>query len=99
MEETISVRIPREELIEIDFISKNENTPKSTTLREVLKKGIKEKKLEIALVKFQKKEATASRAAKIAGIPLTLFLDILQGRNINFHYDLEDLKEDTQDLL
>lgn len=98
MEETISVRIPKEELDEINSILKYKKSTKSNILREVLEKGIKEKKLEIALEKFQNNEATSSKAAKIAGIPLTLFLDILQKKGINFHYDIDDLKEDFLDI-
>ncbi|MBI2110605.1 UPF0175 family protein [Candidatus Woesearchaeota archaeon] len=98
MEQAISVRIHREKLKEIENISLAENRKKSEVLREVIDKGIKEKKIEIALEKFQNKEATASKAAKIAGIPLTAFLDILQRKGINFHYTLEELKEDVKDL-
>ncbi len=59
----------------------------------------KEKKLEIAIKKFQNNEITASKASKIAGIPLTQFLDVLHKENIKFHYTTDELKEDTEDLL
>ena len=98
MEETISVRLPREELRKVESILKYENTTKSSILREVLKLGIKKKMLEIALNKFQKNEASAWKAASLAAIPLTEFLDVLKERGIEFHYGLEELKEDTQDL-
>lgn len=98
MEETISVRIPREELKEIENISKHENATRSAVLREALRKGIKEKLLELALKKFQENEVSISKAAKIAGIPLTKFLDILFEKKINLHYDLEDLREDAKNL-
>jgi len=55
--------------------------------------------LEIAFDKFQKNEATAWKASKIASLPLTEFLDMLKERGIEFHYGLEELKEDTQDLI
>src|SRR3989338_4110845 len=77
MEKTISVRIGKEELIEIEDISKLEGRKKSEILRDVIDKGIKDKKLELALKKFQNNEATASKASKIAGIPLTSFLYFL----------------------
>ena len=99
MDETISVRIPKKELKEIENISREEKRKKSEVLRDVIDKGIREKKLEIALKKFQNNEATVSKASKIANVPLTSFLDILQKRGINFHYNLEDLREDMQDLL
>ena len=46
MAETISVRIDKKELKEINEISKLEKKTKSNILREVLGMGIKEKKLE-----------------------------------------------------
>ena len=99
MDDSISVRLPKEELKEVDNILKYENATKSSILREILKLGIKKKMLEIALDKFQKNEATAWKAATIANIPLTEFLDLLRERGIEFHYGLKELKEDTQDLI
>ena len=99
MEGSISVRIPKKELKEIELILEYEKASKSAILREVLERGIKEKKLEIALEKFRNEEVTASKAAKIAGIPLTLFLDILQKKGISFHYDLADFREDMEGLV
>ncbi len=99
MEETISVRIPQKYLREIEHILTYIDGTKSAVIREIIYRGIKQKMLEIALDKFQKNEATASKAAEIAGIPLTLFLDILYQKNINFHYNIEDLREDVKDLL
>jgi len=98
MDDSISVRLPKEELREVENILKYENTTKSSVLREVLKLGIKKKMLEIALDRFQKNEATAWKAATLAALPLTEFLDLLKERGIEFHYGLEELKEDTQDF-
>ena len=99
MEETISVRIPREELKMIDEASIIVKRKRSDVLREILELGVKQMMLEIALDKFQKSEATASKAAKLAGIPLTRFLDVLAERKINFHYTLDDFREDVRDLI
>ena len=94
MAETISVRIPEKELREIEQISKHKKTSKSEILRQVLEEGVKNKKLEIALEKYGNEEVTVSKAAKIADVPLTRFLDILVERNIIFHYPIEDLEEE-----
>jgi len=99
MDESVSVRISKEDLKEIEFISEEEKRRRSDMLREVIRSGIMNKKLELALRKFQNYEASLSKASEIAGIPLTKFLDILAQRNINFHYDLEELREDFKDLL
>jgi predicted HTH domain antitoxin len=56
------------------------------------------KKLEIAIKKYKNNEATASKAASIAGIPLTIFSDILASRGIEFHYGIEELREDIKNI-
>lgn len=99
MAETVSVRIDKAELREINEISRIEKKNKSNVLREVLEKGIKEKKLGIALEKFRNNEATAWGASRMAGIPLTQFLDILVQRGIDFHYGLKELREDFEGLI
>jgi predicted HTH domain antitoxin len=99
MAETVSVRIDKPDLKEIEALSKTENKTKSFILREVLEKGIKEKKLEIALQKFRDNNVTAWKAARVAGVPLSQFLDILVHKGIDFHYGLKELKEDFEGLI
>jgi len=99
MENNVSVRIGKEELEEISKISKYLNATKSAILREVLGIGIKSKMLAIALEKFQKNEATAAKAASIAGVSLGRFLDILYENGISYHYGLNELKEDFERLI
>lgn len=99
MEETVSVRIYKPELKEIEKISQLEKKTRSSVLREVLEKGLKEKKIEIALEKFRNNEATAWKAAKIANIPLTQFMDILVKNGIDFHYGVKELREDFEGLI
>lgn len=98
MTETISVRIPNEELMEIRNISKYEGATKSAILRDVLEIGIKNKMLAIAIEKFQKDEITAWKASKLAGIPLTQFLDVLKEEGLEFHYTEEELLEEFEGL-
>lgn len=99
MAETVSVRIDEDDIVEIDKLSKLEKKTKSNILREVLEKGIKEKKLEIALEKFRNNEATAMKAARMADVPLTQFMDILVQKGIDFHYGIKELEEDFEGLI
>ncbi len=99
MAETVSVRIDKLELRKIEEISKLEKKNRSNVLREVLEKGIKGKKLDIALEKFRNNEATAWQAARIANIPLTQFMDVLVQRGIDFHYGVKELREDFEGLI
>lgn len=99
MEKTISVRIPKEGLREIEHISRSQRATKSVVLREVLEIGIKNKMLSLALEKFQKNELTAWKAARFAGVPLTEFLDILKEKGLEFHYTALELSEEFEGLI
>ena len=99
MAETISVRIDKAELSEINKISRLEKKTKSNVLREVLEKGIKEKKLEIALEKFRNNEASVGKAARIAEMPISQFMDVLVEKKIDFHYGIKELEEDFEGLI
>ena len=99
MADTVSVRVQKEELSEIKEISKYERTSKSALLREILGLGIKTKKLFLALEKFRKNELTAWKAAKLAGVPLTEFLDMLKREGLEFHYTEKELEQEFADLL
>ena len=99
MAETISVRIDKNELENINEISQLERKTKSHVLREVLEAGIKEKKLEIAIEKFRNNQLTAWKAARIAEVPLSQFLDILVQKGVDFHYSIKELKEDMKGLV
>ena len=99
MAETVSVRIDETNLKEIDEISKIEKKTKSNVLREVLEKGIKEKKLEMALEKFRNNEASIGKAARMAQMPLSQFMDVLVEKKIDFHYGIKELEEDFEGLI
>ncbi len=92
--ETMSVRIPTEELEEIDKISREKGMKRSDVLREVLRAGIRDKKLGIALDKYRNYEITAWKAARLADVPLTKFFQILKSRNMEIHYTEEEVEEE-----
>lgn len=95
----MSVRISKEELRQIETFLRYEKATKSALLRDIVERGIKEKKLAIALEKFRNEEVTVGKAAQLAGIPLTKFLDILKEKSLEFHYTVEELREDVEELV
>lgn len=99
MEETISVRVGKEEVDALEELSEQERSTRSVILRQVLRIGIQQKRLEFAIKEFQQRRATAWKASRLAGIPLTQFLDILGEKGIEFPYTIEELREDMKDLL
>ncbi len=98
MSEILSVRLPTPDLKELQRLSVEEGKKKSELLREVIHRGLRQQRLEFALEKFRNKEATAAKAARLAGIPLTAFLDFLQERGVDFHYTEKELEEEFQAL-
>lgn len=96
---TVSVRVDKEDLSEIEEISRHEKATKSSLIREILGLGIKTKKLSLALEKFRKNELTALKASKLAGVPLTEFLDILKREGLEFHYTEKELEQEFADLI
>lgn len=88
----------KDSLNEISWLSREEKRKKSEVLREVLEKGLGQKRLEIALERYRNGEATAAKAAKIAGIPLSRFFDVLFEKKMEFNYTVEDFREDLKGL-
>lgn len=99
MSETISVRVGKDEINEISWLSREQKRKKSEVLREVIEKGLSQKRLEIAIEKYKNNEATTAKAAKIAGIPLSRFLDVLFERRIELNYTIEDFREDLKEMV
>ena len=98
MTEAVSVRIDKADLQEIRRLAEVEHKSKSIVLREVLNEGLKGKKLELALETYRKREANAWKCARMAGVPLTQFMELLVQRGIDFHYGLQELRKDLEGL-
>ena len=90
----IVARVPEEVNADIDFFAKEEQVDKSTEIRVLLARATREKIIDYALLKYQNKEVTLWKAAKIARIPLTKMMIIAAQQKIPIQYDQEDLKED-----
>ena len=99
MESTVAVRIEKDTLAKIRIISKEENRKNSEVLREALDLGLREKKLSLALEKYKNKLVSIGKAAELADIPLSTFLDILRVRNVPFNYTVRELMEDFEGFL
>ncbi len=56
-------------------------------------------KAAAAIEKFRENKATAWKAARIAGMPLSQFLDMLVRKGIYFHYGVKELREDFEGLI
>jgi predicted DNA-binding protein len=90
----LSFRIDEKEDNELESLAKRMKTDKSTTLRRVIKLGIKELKLKEALEKVRLHEWTIWKAAKFCGDSYQSFLKKLRKENINFPISIEGLERE-----
>ncbi len=50
------------------------------------------------LKKFKNNEVTITKAAEIANLPLTIFMDVLSEKKISFHHTLKELEEEFEKI-
>lgn len=94
----ISLRLSEDTLRKLDDLSTREGKDRSTLIRELLEKGIKEKDLDNAVELYRRGEATGWRAAQSAGVSLWNFLRVLDERGVLLQYGERDLERDLSAL-
>lgn len=99
MAEVISLRLHRELKAMLEELSKEEAKERSELIRELLKAGIKEKKLEKAILLYKEGRATLWKAARIANISLWKMAEVLRDRKVEAQYGIRELKEDLKALI
>ena len=84
--DTISIRF--DDVKELDSLSQLLKETRSELLRELVEKGRTLKAVEL----YKDKKASLGLAARIAGVPIGEFIDILAEYKIQFNIELEDAK-------
>lgn len=96
MGSTITTRVSDDTKRELEKITKRENLDRSTVVRKLLKRAIKEYKLDRAFEKYQNREISLGKAAEEAGVSLREILSEAKNRDIHFDYTKEILREDIR---
>ncbi|MBI2548134.1 UPF0175 family protein [Candidatus Woesearchaeota archaeon] len=84
--ETISVRMDTEDLT---FFSRVLKEKKSTVLRELVQEGKKYKAIEL----FRQKKVSLGLGARLAGVTLSEFIDLLREQNVTLNIEENDVEE------
>ena len=92
MMKNISVRLNEEFVKEAQKLAELEMVDKSIIIREALKKGFEDIRLETALDMFRKGKASTSEAAEIAGLSIGEMMDEIVKRGLKSHITKEDFK-------
>jgi predicted HTH domain antitoxin len=96
--ETISLRLSRETLRKLDELADREGKDRSTLMRELLERGVKEKDIDHAVELYRNGRVTGWRAAQLAGVSLWNFYSILDEKGVLVQYSEHDLEEDLKGL-
>ncbi len=93
-ERIVSTRLPLELVRELELIENVEQADRSTTVRRLLSKAIRQWKLEHYARLYGDGKLTLARAARDAGVSLWEMMDYARARKVPAQYDLEDLNRD-----
>lgn len=96
MESTITTRVSDDTKRELEKITERENLDRSTVVRKLLRRAIKDYKLDEALEKYQNREVSLEKAAEEAGVGLRKLLSEARKRDVHFDYTKESLGEDLR---
>lgn len=94
MQRMMSVRLSEEDYKFIERLTKEEKEEKSRILREIIALG----RLMLAIEEYKKGNASLSKAAKIAGISLSKFMDILTEFEIKNEITYEEYLQGLENL-
>ncbi len=86
MESLMTLRLPKEDLKAIEFISAYEKKDKSTAARELVELG----RVYFAVLQYNEGRISIGKAAEIAGMPLSEMIELLAKLSIRSKIELED---------
>lgn len=98
MAHTVSVRLSKETLAEVDRLAARLKTDRSEALRRFIERGLREARLDEALDLLRREKVSVGRAAEMAGITLYEMLDLVKVHRIPSGYGPDDLERDLREL-
>jgi len=95
---TVSARLGTREAELLEEMARAEGSDRSTLIKAVLRRGLREMRLERAAEGFRRQEVTLSRAAEMAGVSQWDFFALTENQQSNLHYDVDELAADLDAL-
>jgi predicted HTH domain antitoxin len=95
---TVSARIPRSQLREVERLAETRGLDKSSVVRSLLDLGIKETKLKEALDLVRERKVSVWRAARMAGTDYRTMLAALRTHNVPFPLSERELQRELDEL-
>ncbi|MCC6367320.1 MAG: UPF0175 family protein [Bryobacterales bacterium] len=98
-ERLVGARLPVELVKELETIETVEQTDRSTTVRKLLARAIRDWKLDYHAHRYAQARRSLARSARDAGVSIWEMTDYLRSHKIAVQYDEEDLAHDIHRLL
>jgi len=96
---TVSVRIPKSQVREIEELAAKRGVDKSSIIRELLSSAIREEKLKEVLEQLRMRKITVWKAAKIVGVTYREMLNFLKIYNVSFPLSGEELRREIEEII
>ncbi|MBI2653261.1 UPF0175 family protein [Candidatus Woesearchaeota archaeon] len=94
MAEGVIARVPKEVKRDIEFFAKQEQTDKSTIIRKLLTSAVRQKRLEYALSEYAARRVSLGKAAELAKMQISDFMEEAANRHIPINYTKEEVRRD-----
>ena len=94
----VGTRLPLELVRDLELIENLEQSDRSTTVRKLLDKAIRDWKREHYARLYGEGKVSLARAAREAGVSIWEMMDYVRQRKIAAQYDLEDFQRDLKSL-
>ncbi|MBI4906001.1 MAG: UPF0175 family protein [Acidobacteria bacterium] len=94
----VGARLPIELVKELETIESVEQSDRSTTVRKLLARSIRDWKLEHHANRYARNQQSLARSARDAGVTVWEMLEYLRTRKIAAQYDESDLAHDIERL-
>ena len=95
---TVTTRVPKPMLSEIDKVSKEKHMDRSTLLRNLIACGLQEERKERVLWMYKQRRITLQKVGDMLDITYLDALELLKREDLHIDYGLEELKEDLRGL-
>ena len=96
---TVTTRVEKEVLRDMDKIAKDKHMDRSTLLRNLIHIGLKEEKKERVLTQYKHGKISMGKAKEELGIDTVDFIELLKREGIYLNYGKAQLEEDLKGLM
>ena len=95
---TVSVRLPRSMIKEIEELARERGVDRSTVVRELVARGLREAKLKRALELIREGKLSVWRGAEEAGVSYREMLELLKKHNIPYPLSLDEVLRELDEI-